>query len=94
MTGIVVGGLGYTFPQGPQLAFTPDTLFLTVFTSTQEGELSDWFLTSWDFAKKILPLLLFGEVIGRALLGLVGHEGLIPSECPFYRVLLAVAWVG
>jgi uncharacterized membrane protein YraQ (UPF0718 family) len=53
---------------------------LVLFTSTQKGELSDWFDTSWDFAKKILPLLLFGVVIAGALLGRVGNEGLIPSE--------------
>ena len=35
---------------------------------------------SWDFTKKILPLLLFGVMIAGLLLGRVGHEGLIPGE--------------
>ncbi|NMC74676.1 MAG: hypothetical protein GYA56_10025, partial [Geobacteraceae bacterium] len=36
--------------------------------------------STWDFAKKILPLLLFGVLIAGALLGRVGHEGIIPSH--------------
>ena len=53
---------------------------LSVCTSTDQGELGDWFSSSWGFAKQILPLLLFGVLIAGALLGRVGHEGLIPSE--------------
>ncbi|MFZ5950115.1 MAG: permease [Candidatus Rifleibacteriota bacterium] len=77
---IAVGAAGLTYPEYPLIPFTVGSLALTLFTSTQEGELSDWFNVSWDFAKKILPLLLFGVVIAGALLGRVGQEGLIPSE--------------
>ena len=77
---VAVGVAGFAYPEHPIIPFTVGSLALTIFTSTHEGELSDWFSVSWDFAKKILPLLLFGVVIAGALLGRVGHEGLIPSE--------------
>ncbi len=41
--------------------------------------MGQWFEESWDFAKKILPLLLIGVLIAGMLLGRPGHEGLIPS---------------
>ncbi|NLV93785.1 MAG: hypothetical protein GX031_04435 [Candidatus Riflebacteria bacterium] len=71
---------GLIYPDYPLVPFTVGSMALVLFTSTQKGDLSDWFDTSWDFAKKILPLLLFGVVIAGALLGRVGNEGLIPSE--------------
>ena len=73
--------LAILFPDKPLLAFTAGFLGIGAFTSTEkEGELRNWFETSWDFAKKIMPLLLFGVLIAGLLLGRVGHEGLIPSE--------------
>ena len=73
--------LAILFPDKPLLAFTAGFLGVGTFTSTEkEGELGNWFETSWDFAKKIMPLLLFGVLIAGLLLGRVGHEGLIPSE--------------
>lgn len=70
-------------PEHPQLAFVAGTIGLTVLLTTgrdSEGELEEWFDTSWDFAKKILPLLLWGVLIAGALLGRPDHEGLIPSH--------------
>ena len=73
--------LAILFPDKPLLAFTAGFLGVGAFTSTEkEGELGNWFETSWDFAKKIMPLLLFGVLIAGLLLGRVGHEGLVPSE--------------
>lgn len=80
VTGVAVAVLGYFYPSEPLIAFTAGTLGLTLFTSTDEGELAEWFSSSYDFAKQILPLLLFGVVTAGLLLGRVGHEGLIPSE--------------
>jgi len=77
---VAVVGLALLFPDHPVIAFTAGFVGLSVFTSTDKGELGDWFSTSWGFAKQILPLLLFGVLIAGALLGRVGHEGLIPSE--------------
>ncbi|MDX9835250.1 MAG: permease [Desulfobulbus sp.] len=76
----VVAGLVVLVPGQPVIAFTAGFVGLSVFISTDKDELGDWFSSSWGFAKQILPLLLFGVLIAGALLGRVGHEGLIPSE--------------
>ena len=72
--------LALIFPEQPLLAFTAGVIGLSAFTSTDDGEVGDWFSSSWGFAKQILPLLLFGVLIAGALLGRVGYEGLIPSD--------------
>jgi hypothetical protein len=69
-------------PQHPELAFTFGVIGLSLLSnlkSTRDGEMGAWFEESWDFAKKILPLLLIGVLIAGVLLGRPGHEGLIPS---------------
>jgi uncharacterized membrane protein YraQ (UPF0718 family) len=76
----VVAGFALLFPAQPVVAFTAGFVGLSVCISTDRDELGDWFSSSWGFAKQILPLLLFGVLIAGALLGRVGHEGLIPSE--------------
>ena len=78
-SGLVVV-LALLFPETPMLAFVGGVIALSAITSTADGELNDWFSSSWDFAKQILPLLLFGVLIAGGLLGRPGHEGLIPSE--------------
>jgi uncharacterized membrane protein YraQ (UPF0718 family) len=78
--GILVVTLAVLIPSNPVWAFTGGFLGLGAFTSTEKhDELRGWFESSWDFAKKILPLLLFGIVIAGLFLGRVGHEGLIPT---------------
>lgn len=78
---VPVIALAILFPEIPLLAFTAGFLGIGFVTSTErEGELRSWFESSWDFAKKIMPLLLFGVLIAGFLLGRVGQEGLIPSE--------------
>ncbi len=70
-------------PQHPELAFTFGVIGLSTLSnlkSTRDGEMGEWFNESWDFAKKILPLLLIGVLIAGVLLGRPGHEGLIPSQ--------------
>lgn len=80
-TAVPVLTLAVFFPAQPLLAFTAGFIGLGAFTSTdKDAGLSGWFETSWDFAKKILPLLLAGVLVAGLLLGRVGHEGLIPSE--------------
>lgn len=80
ITGAAVAIAGYLYPSEPLIAFTVGTMGLTLFTSTDDGEMADWFSSSYFFAKQILPLLLFGVITAGVLLGRVGHEGLIPSE--------------
>ena len=70
--------LAVVFPGVPMLAFAAGVLGLSVMTSTGTGEASEWFASSWGFAKQILPLLLAGVLVAGALLGRPGHEGLIP----------------
>ncbi len=80
-TAVPVIVLALLFPAKPLLPFTAGFLALGAFTSTDKGpELSSWFETSWDFSKKILPLLLLGVLVAGLLLGRVGHEGLISNE--------------
>ncbi len=70
-------------PQYPLVPFVLATIALIVLLTTadrHDGELQEWFTTSWDFAQKILPLLLYGVLIAGALLGRPDHEGLIPSQ--------------
>jgi uncharacterized membrane protein YraQ (UPF0718 family) len=70
-------------PQHPELAFTFGVIGLSLLSnlkSTRDEEMGEWFSESWDFAKKILPLLLIGVLIAGVLLGRPGQEGLIPSE--------------
>ncbi|MDY0191796.1 MAG: permease [Desulfuromonas sp.] len=74
--------MGTILPQQPALAFTFGVIGLSTLSnlkSTRDGEMGQWFSESWDFAKKILPLLLIGVLIAGVLLGRPGHEGLIPS---------------
>ena len=79
-TAVAVTLAAVIFPNYPEVAFAVGFIGLAIFTSLEKGETGQWFVTSWDFAKQILPLLLAGVLIAGALLGRVGHEGLIPSE--------------
>jgi len=66
-------------PHEPIIPFSVGVIGLSMITSTDEGEMGEWFTSTWGFTKQILPLLLFGVVIAGALLGRPGHEGLIPA---------------
>jgi len=78
--GALVGVAALGLPDHPTLAFTFGFIGLSIITSSESGETGQWFSSSWEFAKQILPLLFIGVLIAGALLGRVGHEGLIPSE--------------
>ncbi|HNV69360.1 MAG TPA: permease [Candidatus Ozemobacteraceae bacterium] len=73
--------IGYlAAPTDPLVPFVTMTIALSVMTSTSTDDSKDWFASSWDNAKMILPLLLGGVLVAGFLLGRVGHEGAIPSE--------------
>ncbi|MEN8222176.1 MAG: permease [Acidobacteriota bacterium] len=55
-------------------------LLYMIFRWFRRKELKEWTLSSWGFAKQILPLLFLGVLAAGVLLGRPGHEGLIPSE--------------
>ncbi len=72
--------LAWQFPNQPLIPFSFAVVGLSWLTSTNKEEAGEWFELSWDYAKQILPLLLFGVLIAGALLGRPDHEALIPSE--------------
>lgn len=80
VTALPTAALAIAFPEQPMVAFAAAVIGLSWFTSTDKGEAGEWFSSAWGFAKQIMPLLLFGVLIAGALLGRVGHEGLIPAE--------------
>ena len=71
--------IALVFPQHPALAFTVGVVGISILSIRHEGELGEWFDSSWGFARQILPLLLLGVLIAGALLGRPEYEGLIPS---------------
>ena len=71
--------LGNVFANEPLIPFAAAVIGLAIITGTDRGESREWFAQTWDFAKQILPLLLFGVLIAGLLLGRPGHEGIIPS---------------
>jgi uncharacterized membrane protein YraQ (UPF0718 family) len=80
LTALPMVALAIVFPEQPMVAFAAGVIGLSWFTSTDKGETGEWFSSSWGFAKQIMPLLLIGVLVAGALLGRIGHEGMIPSE--------------
>jgi uncharacterized membrane protein YraQ (UPF0718 family) len=76
---VVTGVAAVLAPHEPLIPFAVGALGLSAATATDHGEARDWFAATWEFAKQILPLLLFGVMVAGLLLGRPGHEGLIPS---------------
>jgi uncharacterized membrane protein YraQ (UPF0718 family) len=72
--------LAVIFPHEPLIAFSAGIIALVVLTTTTRGETESWFLSTWDFAKQILPLLFAGVLVAGLLLGRPGSEGLISSK--------------
>ncbi|MCA1787505.1 MAG: permease, partial [Desulfobacteraceae bacterium] len=77
---VVVLALAIFIPQEPLIAFSAGIVALTVLLTTTRGETESWFLSTWDFSKQIMPLLLAGVLVAGLLLGRPGSEGLIPSQ--------------
>ena len=82
LAGVPVLLIAIIQPQHPELAFTFGVIGLSLLANlpgTRETEMGQWFEESWDFAKKIMPLLLLGVLIAGFLLGRPGQEGVIPT---------------
>ncbi len=76
----VILALSLAFPHQPLVAFSAGIIALVMIITTTRGETEQWFLSSWDFTKQILPLLLAGVLVAGLLLGRPGSEGLISSK--------------
>jgi len=76
----VVLALALLFPREPLIAFSAGIIALVLLLTTTRGETESWFLSTWDFAKQIMPLLFGGVLVAGLLLGRPGSEGLIPSQ--------------
>ena len=80
VTGIAVVITGFASGWQPMITFVVGVIGLSYFASKDEGEMGEWFSSTWEFAKQILPLLFFGVVVAGLLLARPSKEGLIPSE--------------
>ena len=72
--------LAFVFPRQPLIAFSAGIIALVVLTATTRGETESWFLSSWDFAKQIMPLLFAGVLVAGLLLGTARFGG--PDSFP------------
>jgi len=80
LSAVVVLALAINFPHQPLIAFSAGIIALVVLITSTRGETENWFLSTWDFAKQIMPLLFVGVLVAGLLLGRPGSEGLIPSQ--------------
>lgn len=67
-------------PGHPIVPFSVGIVGLVVVISSEPGEPQEWWRSSWQLTKDVLPLLLVGIVLSGLLFGRPGHEALIPSE--------------
>jgi len=70
----------------PMIPFGIAVVLFSFFTSRDKAQIGEWFSSSWDFAKQIMPLLFWGVLIAGFLLGRPDHEGIIPSEWVYKAV--------
>jgi uncharacterized membrane protein YraQ (UPF0718 family) len=80
MTAAVILILSLLFHRQPLIAFSAGIIGLAVLLTTTRGESESWFLSTWDFAKQMMPLLLIGVLVAGFLLGRPDSEGLISSH--------------
>jgi uncharacterized membrane protein YraQ (UPF0718 family) len=80
LAGTAVLVLALLFPHEPLISFSAGIIGLVWMITTTRGETENWFLSSWDFTKQIMPLLFAGVIVAGLLLGRPGSEGLISSR--------------
>jgi len=80
LAGAAVLVLALLFPHEPLIAFSTGIIGLVWMITTTRGETENWFLSSWDFTKQIMPLLFAGVLVAGLLLGRPGSEGFISSK--------------
>jgi uncharacterized membrane protein YraQ (UPF0718 family) len=72
--------LALIFTDIPMISFAAAMIGLTYLTATGNDEMQDWFKSTWEFSKQILPLLFWGVLVAGFALGRPGYEGIIPSS--------------
>jgi uncharacterized membrane protein YraQ (UPF0718 family) len=77
---VIVLALALIVPDKPLITFTAGIIALVILTATTRGETENWFLSTWDFTKQMMPLLFAGVLVAGLLLGRPGSEGLISSK--------------
>jgi len=80
LAGAAILVMALLFPHEPLIAFSTGIIGLVWMITTTRGETENWFLSSWDFTKQIMPLLFAGVLVAGLLLGRPGSEGLISSK--------------
>jgi uncharacterized membrane protein YraQ (UPF0718 family) len=80
LAAIVILAFAMIVPDEPLITFSVGIIALVVLTTTTRGETENWFLSTWDFTKQMIPLLFAGVLVAGLLLGRPGSEGLISSK--------------
>jgi uncharacterized protein len=80
LSGTAVTILAAVIFQNPLITFMSGTIALAIITLFTPGEPNEWLMSSWGFAKQIMPLLAIGVLVAGLLLGSAGGEGLIPNQ--------------
>jgi hypothetical protein len=80
LAAVVVLAFAMIVPEEPLLTFSVGIVALVMLATTTRGETENWFLSTWDFTKQMIPLLLAGVLVAGLLLGRPGSEGLISSQ--------------
>lgn len=80
--GDLLPGADHGLPYAAMIPFAVATIGTSIVLSTgrRTEEASEWFDQSWDFTKRITPLLFVGVLVAGFLLGRPGEEGLIPGR--------------
>ena len=80
MAAVIILAAAMIVPDEPLIPFSVGIVALVVLTTTTRGETENWFLSTWDFTKQMIPLLFAGVLVAGLLLGRPGSEGLISSK--------------
>jgi uncharacterized membrane protein YraQ (UPF0718 family) len=80
LAAVVILAFAMIVPEEPLLIFSVGIVALVLLATTTRGETENWFLSTWDFTKQMIPLLLAGVLVAGLLLGRPGSEGLISSQ--------------
>lgn len=80
LAAVAVLAFAMLVPEEPLLTFSVGIVAVVMLLTTTRGETENWFLSTWDFTKQMIPLLLAGVLVAGLLLGRPGSEGLISSK--------------